>query len=158
MGLLDVTELPISLEEVVVSTLLTDEDLLNYFASRGRVLEAALFHPMRALDDSDPADILGTNTPKPFALLQMGGETGTTNNPIYATFTLQLYDDSENRYNELRRMAALAQNALDRKFMPSVQGGFTQWFRVDANGVSPPIFDMDYQCDNMFVRFACYGG
>jgi hypothetical protein len=149
------TELAISLEELAVQTLLDDAPLVDYFASRGRFLEEALFHPMRALDDTDSADILGPDTAKPFAIMQMNAEQGIF--PIYSGFTLELFDEADNRYNELRKMVQLVRDALDHKFMASTASGYTQWFRVDAITNSPPQTDPEYLCDTMFVRFQVYG-
>lgn len=145
----------ISLEEVVMGVLLADEPLADYFTERGRVLEEAVFWPGRALDESDPADVLSANTPTPFAIVRFGGVAGDL--ALYSGFTVTIYDAPDNRFWELYKMVRLVIAALNRKYPAGSVAGFPQWQRIDHTYTSSGQVDPDWSLHNMFVRFQIYG-
>lgn len=145
--------LPTTLEEVVKAVILDDPNLQDYFASQGRVLEDALFP--RALDESNPADTLGPNTPTPFLIVEIGGRAGQL--AIYSDVTIRVYDNPEQRYWRIEDTINRLQRALDHVQLPKTEDGYVSWQRTDNAYVSPRTTDDDWRMNMMYVRFNVYG-
>lgn len=145
--------LPTTLEEVVDAVILNDPALVDYFTSQGRVLEDALFP--RALDESDPEDTLGPNTPTPFLIVETGGRAGQL--AIYSDVTIRVYDDPDQRYWRIEDIINRLQRALDHVQLPRTEDGYVSWQRTDNSYVSPRQTDPDWNMNMMYVRFNVFG-
>jgi hypothetical protein len=148
--------LPTTLEEVLKAVILADGPLADYFDAQGRVLEDALFP--RATTTGTPKDILGSTTPTPFLVLELGGSPG--NYVIYSDFTVRVYDDPKQRYWRIEDIINLVQRAFAEyadNTLPKTQDGYDQWQTVRRRYVSPRLVDPDWQKNQKYIQFDVFG-